>query len=92
MSEKFDELVKVMSRLRAPGGCPWDREQTYATLAQYLLEECYETFDAIHEAERTGDTHDLKEELGDVLLQVVIFIRRLRRKKAILRLTRSSKA
>ena len=71
MSEKFDELVKVMSRLRAPGGCPWDREQTYASLAQYLLEECYETFDAIQEAERTGDTHDLKEELGDVLLQVV---------------------
>ncbi len=71
MSKKFDELTAVMSQLRAPGGCPWDREQTYASLAQYLLEECYETFDAIQEADATGETHNLKEELGDVLLQVV---------------------
>lgn len=71
MSKKFDELTSVMARLRAPGGCPWDREQTYASLAQYLLEECYETFDAIQEADATGDTHNLQEELGDVLLQVV---------------------
>ena len=71
MSKNFDELVSVMARLRAPGGCPWDREQTYASLAQYLLEECYETFDAIQEADQTGDTTDLREELGDVLLQVV---------------------
>lgn len=71
MSEKFDELVAVMERLRAPGGCPWDAEQTYGSLSQYLLEEAYETFDAIHEAERTGDIANLKEELGDVLLQVV---------------------
>lgn len=71
MSENFDELVNVMARLRAPGGCPWDREQTYASLAQYLLEETYETFDAIQEADQTGETSNLKEELGDVLLQVV---------------------
>jgi tetrapyrrole methylase family protein/MazG family protein/ATP diphosphatase len=71
MSEKFDELVAVMARLRAPGGCPWDAEQTYGSLSQYLLEEAYETFDAIHEAETTGDVANLKEELGDVLLQVV---------------------
>lgn len=71
MSETFDELVNVMARLRAPGGCPWDREQTYASLAQYLLEETYETFDAIQEADETGETDNLKEELGDVLLQVV---------------------
>jgi len=71
MSNKFDELVNVMTRLRAPGGCPWDREQTYASLAQYLLEETYETFDAIQEADQTGDTLNLREELGDVLLQVV---------------------
>jgi MazG family protein len=71
MSEKFDELVAVMDRLRAPGGCPWDREQTYASLSQYLLEEAYETFDAIHEADTTGDIANLKEELGDLLLQVV---------------------
>lgn len=71
MSQTFDELVSVMTRLRAPGGCPWDHEQTYATLAQYLLEEAYETFDAIQEAETTGDTANLREELGDLLLQVV---------------------
>jgi MazG family protein len=71
MSKGFDELVEVMARLRAPGGCPWDHEQTYASLAQYLLEEAYETFDAIQEAEATGDTANLKEELGDLLLQVV---------------------
>jgi MazG family protein len=71
MSEKFDELVAVMARLRAPGGCPWDREQTYGSLSQYLLEEAYETFDAIHEADQTGNTANLKEELGDLLLQVI---------------------
>jgi len=71
MSKSFDELVAVMARLRAPGGCPWDRQQTYASLSQYLLEEAYETFDAIHEAGETGDTAHLREELGDLLLQVV---------------------
>lgn len=71
MSKNFDELVAVMARLRAPGGCPWDREQTYASLAQYLLEEAHETFDAIQEADSSGDTKNLREELGDVLLQVV---------------------
>ena len=60
-----------MAKLRAPGGCPWDHEQTYASLSQYLLEEAYETFDAIQEADATGDTANLKEELGDLLLQVV---------------------
>lgn len=71
MSEKFDELVAVMEKLRAPGGCPWDIEQTYESLGQYLLEESYEAFDAIQEANETGDTTNLREELGDVLLQVV---------------------
>jgi MazG family protein len=71
MSKSFDELVAVMAKLRAPGGCPWDHEQTYASLAQYLLEEAYETFDAIQEADGTGDTTNLREELGDLLLQVV---------------------
>ena len=71
MSQKFDELVAVMARLRAPGGCPWDREQTYGSLSQYLLEEAYEAFDAIQHAEATGDVEHLKEELGDLLLQVV---------------------
>ena len=71
MSQPLDELISVMARLRAPGGCPWDREQTYASLSQYLLEEAYETFDAIQEADQTGDITHLKEELGDLLLQVV---------------------
>ncbi|HMQ03177.1 MAG TPA: nucleoside triphosphate pyrophosphohydrolase [Pyrinomonadaceae bacterium] len=71
MSRSFDELVSVMARLRAPGGCPWDAEQSYGSLSQYLLEEAYETFDAIQDAEATGDVEPLKEELGDLLLQVV---------------------
>ena len=71
MSKEFDELVAVMERLRAPGGCPWDREQTYGSLSQYLLEETYEAFDAIQRAEETGDASEMVEELGDVLLQVV---------------------
>src|ERR1043166_2028972 len=71
MSKAFDELVAIRARLRAPGGCPWDHEQTYSSLAQYLLEESYETFDAIQEADETGDTTNLREELGDLLLQVV---------------------
>jgi len=71
MSKSFDELITVMDRLRAPGGCPWDAEQTYQSLSQYLIEEAYETFDAIQEANETGDTANLREELGDLLLQVV---------------------
>lgn len=71
MSKSFDDLIAVMARLRAPGGCPWDAEQTYQSLSQYLLEEAYETFDAIHEAGTSGDTAHLAEELGDLLLQVV---------------------
>ncbi len=59
-----------MARLRAPGGCPWDREQTYASLAPYLLEETYETFDAIQDAAE-GKPENLREELGDLLLQVI---------------------
>jgi len=71
MAKALDELIAIMARLRAPGGCPWDREQSYASLAQYLLEEAYETFDAIQEADQTGDITNLKEELGDLLLQVI---------------------
>jgi MazG family protein len=70
MSANFDELMAVMTRLRAPGGCPWDREQTYQSLAPYLLEETYETFDAIQDAAE-GNTDNLREELGDLLLQIV---------------------
>ena len=60
-------LVDIMARLRAPGGCPWDREQTHATLRPYLLEEAYEVLDAIEH----GDPAALRDELGDLLLQVV---------------------
>jgi len=63
-----------MDRLRDPGGCPWDREQTYATLAPMLLEEAYEAFDALEEA-RLGRPDDLREELGDLLFQITFFAR-----------------
>ena len=68
--QSFDRLTNTMRRLRAPGGCPWDAEQTYESLAPYLLEETYEAFDAIFEAANGAPEH-LREELGDVLLQVV---------------------
>ncbi|MEO8649303.1 MAG: nucleoside triphosphate pyrophosphohydrolase [Acidobacteriota bacterium] len=71
MSKSFDSLVSVMSQLRAPGGCPWDGEQTHQSLSRYLLEEAYETFDAIQMSDETGDFDHLREELGDLLLQVV---------------------
>ena len=67
MSEAFARLVAVMSRLRGPEGCPWDREQTLESLRTYLLEETYETIDAIDR----GDPQALQEELGDLLLEVV---------------------
>ncbi len=63
----FADLVATMARLRGPGGCPWDRDQTHASLRPYLLEEAYETLEAID----TGDARRLREELGDLLLQVV---------------------
>ena len=63
----MDDLVAVMTRLRAPNGCPWDREQTHESLLTYLLEECYEYIGAV----RDGDIDHMYDELGDVLLQVV---------------------
>jgi XTP/dITP diphosphohydrolase len=64
-------LVAVMDRLRSPGGCPWDAEQTHESLATYLLEETFETLEAID----TGDRGHLREELGDLLLQAVFHAR-----------------
>ncbi len=61
-----------MSRLRAPDGCPWDREQTYATLAPMLLEEAYEAFEAV-EAAREGRPEELRAELGDLLFQIIFY-------------------
>ena len=66
---QFAEAVAIMARLRAPGGCPWDREQTFDSIRKYTLEETYEVFDAI---ERRNWV-DLKEELGDLLLQVLFY-------------------
>src|SRR5713101_211886 len=67
--ERFERVVEIMARLRAPGGCPWDREQTFDTIKPYTLEETYEVLEAI-------DNHDWKEltgELGDLLLQVLFY-------------------
>ena len=65
--EKFRQLLEVMARLRSETGCPWDKEQTHVSLKPCLLEETYELLDALDD----GDPKKLKEELGDVLLQVV---------------------
>ena len=65
--ECFEKLVAVMARLRAPGGCPWDREQTHVTLRTYLIEEAYEVLEALD----AGDDAKFPEELGDLLLQVL---------------------
>ncbi len=63
----FDKALEVMARLRAPDGCPWDREQDHNTLKPYLIEEAYEVLEAID----SGDPAKLREELGDLLLQVI---------------------
>ena len=63
----FEKLVALQARLRSPDGCPWDREQTHATLRKYLIEETYEVLDAME----SGDPRKFSEELGDLLLQVV---------------------
>ncbi len=67
----FTELVGVMAKLRAPDGCPWDREQTHATLKKYFVEETYEVLDAIDAYNAGGPPDGFVEELGDALLQVV---------------------
>src|SRR5437016_301173 len=65
--EWFERLVAVQARLRAPKGCPWDREQTHQTLRTYLLEEAYEVLEALE----TGNDAKFAEEMGDLLLQIV---------------------
>ena len=65
---QIERLRQIVERLRAPDGCPWDREQTHQSLKPHLLEECYELLDAID----AQDDSELKEELGDLLLQVVM--------------------
>jgi MazG family protein len=68
----FEDLVKLMERLRSPDGCPWDREQNYSTVAPMLLEEAYEAFEAVEEA-REGRPAELRDELGDLLFQIVFY-------------------
>jgi len=70
-AEALQRAVEVMDRLRSPGGCPWDAAQTHQSLAKYLIEETYETLEAIE----TGDMALLREELGDLLLQVLFHAR-----------------
>lgn len=71
MSNAFDGLVEIMNRLRDPGGCPWDREQTLETLASFLIEEAYEVVEAV----QSGEGDKLAEELGDLLLQIIFMAR-----------------
>jgi len=68
MGKHLDEFLATVARLRAPDGCPWDLEQTHETLARYLLEETYEVLEAI----QSGDPAKLKEELGDLFLQIAL--------------------
>lgn len=68
MTTSFDDFVATIARLRGPDGCPWDREQTHQSLGRYLMEESYEVLEAIH----MDDSNKLKEELGDLLLQIVL--------------------
>ena len=67
--ERFERAVEIMHRLRAPGGCPWDREQTFDSIKPYTLEETYEVLEAID----ARDWHELTGELGDLLLQVLFY-------------------
>jgi XTP/dITP diphosphohydrolase len=71
VASPLDRAVEVMDRLRSPGGCPWDAAQTHESLTRYLLEEAYEVIEAIE----TGDLGLLREELGDLLLQVLFHSR-----------------
>jgi len=76
-SKPIDELLDVMAKLRSPEGCPWDREQDHMTLRFHAVEEVYELMDAIE----AGDDHEMLEELGDVLLQVVFHCQLARERK-----------
>ena len=68
MEKEMDRFIEIVARLRAPGGCPWDREQTHKSLLSCLLDETYEFFEAAEE----NDSRKMREELGDLLLQVVL--------------------
>ena len=73
--QSFDDLNSIVARLRAENGCPWDREQTHATLKAACIEEASEVICGINVLDETGNAENLKEELGDLLLQVVMHAR-----------------
>ena len=68
MSQAFDDLVSIVSRLRGPDGCPWDQKQTHESLKPYLIEEAYEVMEALDR----NDSNQLRQELGDLLLQILL--------------------
>ena len=72
---KFEEFEDIIARLRAPDGCPWDREQTHMSLKKPCIEEAAEVICGINILDQTGDPDNLKEELGDLLMQVVMHAR-----------------
>jgi tetrapyrrole methylase family protein / MazG family protein len=74
----IEDLLKVMAKLRSPKGCPWDREQDHMTLRRHAIEEVYELIDAIE----SGDDHEMAEELGDLLLQVVFHCQMAKEREA----------
>jgi MazG family protein len=74
----IEDLLRVMARLRSPSGCPWDREQSHMTLRRHAIEEVYELIDAIE----AHDDHEMAEELGDLLLQVIFHCQLARERKA----------
>lgn len=69
---KFEDLEEIVRKLRSEDGCPWDREQTHSSLKKCMIEEAYEVVEGINRYEKEGDYFNLREELGDVLLQVVM--------------------
>jgi MazG family protein len=77
-SPAINDLLKVMAKLRSPKGCPWDREQDHKSIRWHAVEEVYEMIDAIE----SGDDHELEEELGDLLLQVVFHCQLAKERKA----------
>ncbi len=71
MTDNFQDLIELMAELRGPGGCPWDLKQTAGSLKPFLVEECYEVVDALDE----GSPDKVKEELGDLLFQIIFHAR-----------------
>ena len=75
MNSRFDEFKEVIDRLRGEDGCPWDRQQTYETLKPCMIDELTEVIGAVNLLEKTGDADNLCEELGDLLMNVVLMAR-----------------